>query len=102
MVPEPRELDAYFEALGDRQRRRVLLSLLRTGESPVDAARVVETGDVDETIPLYHVHLPKLADCGVVAWERGTPLVERGPSFEEIRPILEAIEETWEGADAVR
>ncbi|WP_436928130.1 DUF7344 domain-containing protein [Halosimplex amylolyticum] len=37
---------------------------------------------------LYHVHLPKLAEAGYIAWDRDTNTIRRGPNFDEIGSLL--------------
>ncbi|MBV0902850.1 DUF7344 domain-containing protein [Haloarcula salina] len=38
---------------------------------------------------LYHIHVPKLAEADVVAYDRSDELIELGPNAEQIRPYLE-------------
>jgi hypothetical protein len=45
-------------------------------------------------LQLYHTHLPKLADVGLVEWERDAGIVSRGPEFSEVRPFVERIRES--------
>jgi hypothetical protein len=41
---------------------------------------------------LIHHHLPLMAEHGFIQWEK-TPLsVERGPAFEEVAAVLQAID----------
>lgn len=51
------------------------------------------TGTDKPAIRLYHIHLPKLAAAGFIEWDREANKVEKGPQFEEIRPLLELMEE---------
>lgn len=40
---------------------------------------------------LYHNHLPKLVEAGVVEWDREAGTVSRGERFAEIGPLLELL-----------
>lgn len=37
---------------------------------------------------LHHTHLPKLADAGYIDWNPDTGAICRGPSIDEIAPLL--------------
>ncbi|MFC3960303.1 DUF7344 domain-containing protein [Halovivax cerinus] len=37
---------------------------------------------------LYHMHLPKLAEAGYIAWDADTHTIRRGPNFDENAPLL--------------
>lgn len=75
-----RERDELFEALTDRHRRRVL-DVLRTAGQPLTltalaeelALRTEDEASDDRTerlrVSLYHRHLPKLADTGLVEFD---------------------------------
>lgn len=77
---EGRERDELFEALTHQHRRRVL-AVLRTAGQPLTLTALAEElalrsdGDAgeDETeglrVSLYHRHLPKLADTGLVEFD---------------------------------
>lgn len=83
--------DELFDALADGRRRRFLWALakrdLQGGESSV--ADASELTAVSTDARFYHVHLPKLADAGLVEWDRGTDEIARGPRFEHARRLLE-------------
>ncbi|MFC7136295.1 hypothetical protein [Halobaculum litoreum] len=84
--------DEWFGLLADGFRRDVLFELLRRGataSTPVPE-RSVAASDADR-LRLRHVDLPKLAAAGVVDWDERTATVAWGPSFEEFRPLLEAV-----------
>jgi hypothetical protein len=42
-------------------------------------------------IELYHDHLPKLANEGLVEWDRESQVVSRGPAFEAVAPALQVL-----------
>lgn len=82
-----------MDAIGDAQRRDLLISLLQ--DSSVDSPVAVAPGDDAETrrrrLRMKHVHLPKLADYGFIDWDRNTDEITKGRNFDEIRPLLETL-----------
>lgn len=97
MLKEKRQrtLDELLDALGHVQRRILLRALLR--HNPQDdesvAVETDESADDELTrlIKMRHAHLPKLEEYGLIEWNRDTHQVSKGPSFEEIRPLLEPL-----------
>lgn len=91
-------IDDVFDALTNRYRRRLLVALLQHNpqsdslELPDDALASDEPSEGME-IEFYHVHLPKLEERGFIEWGRETHTVSTGPVFEEIRPLLELMDE---------
>ena len=89
---EEDELDTAFGLLADR-RRRAVVEVLRTAprgslaaSDLVDAVAAVCEADADDLAPtLYHRHLPKLDEAGVVDYDAeaevvsydSDPLIER-------------------------
>lgn len=103
-------LDERLRVLADR-RRRELLGELRGGSdetAAIDAvvdrlhsARPVAAGERDAArerlaIELHHVHLPKLAAVGVVAYDTDRGTIEYRPD-EQVERILDVLA----GEDAV-
>jgi hypothetical protein len=82
-----------FDAVADRYRRQLLIALLETGSLHID--EVVDSAADLETVRLRmsHVHLPKLADIGLVEWGHERNEVERGPQFEQVRWLLQSLHE---------
>jgi DNA-binding transcriptional ArsR family regulator len=80
------ELDTAFELLADR-RRRAVVEVLRAAprgvvefSELVDAVAVDGDGDPEALAStLYHRHLPKLDDAGVVEFDREEGVVSYDP-----------------------
>ena len=97
-------LDTKLSVLANSHRRRLLSILAQTpaANEPIATSRAVQAdggnpsdgdGKHPESLKLYHVHLPKLADHGYVDWNREARTVARGPQFENILPLLTALNE---------
>jgi hypothetical protein len=106
-----------FELLTADRRRQVLLLLNETdsielpeglltrgraqpretaGEGPVSPESPVAEDHEDGAtlgleIDLYHDHLPKLENEGLVEWDRESRVVSRGPAFEAVAPALQVL-----------
>jgi len=91
-------MDDYFEALANIHRRRLLIALLERnpqrdninvpkdihmGQNPLEALQ----------IEFYHSHLPKLEEAEFIGWNQDTHEVVKGPRFDEIRPLLELMQD---------
>jgi predicted transcriptional regulator len=89
--------DDMVDALADVQRRKLLVALME--HNPQDDSPVVideegsETDAVERLVNMNHVHLPKLADYGFIVWNEQTHEVSKGPQFDEIRPMLELLDD---------
>ena len=92
-----RSFDDVADALGDRQRRALLVALLAHNpqdDSPVVVTDAGENGDaVERLVEMEHVHLPKLEEYGFIEWDRDEHEVRKGPDFAEIRPLLELLDD---------
>lgn len=75
-------------ALSNVQRRKLLDSLI-ADSPPNDGGNAGIT--VEDDVAMYHSHLPKLADCRLVDWDKETNRVTKGPNFEAAVVILEAL-----------
>lgn len=104
---ETAQLSLVADALGSI-RRRAILSVLISRDEPVDLDRLVdatwqrETGAEGDALDdaerdrvrtsLYHVHLPKLSELGIVQYDRANGVVASAehPLFEceQIRTLL--------------
>jgi hypothetical protein len=114
--------DDVFMALADSYRRRLLVQLLDSQRCPVaapagrtrdlaeahggllqthlDSGRHVPGADED-LLRARHVHLPKLAACDFVEWDRDGEFVRKGDRFDEVRPALELLADRV-SADPIR
>ncbi|MDQ2049377.1 hypothetical protein RBH26_02645 [Natronolimnohabitans sp. A-GB9] len=107
------EDDDVFDALADGQRRQLLVDLLdsdlrRVSELSDTSQELIEAHDAlldqflsgqleipeadMELIQNHHVHLPKLAEYGFIEWNPEDCLVARGPRFDELKPVLNRME----------
>lgn len=107
--------DQVFDAMADVQRRRLLVRLVHDEPQPVPQLSSVaceilradeglleeylsgssEIADADKAdIRIHHVHLPKLAEYSYIEWDRDAHVTTQGPKFDDMRPLLEAVDET--------
>ena len=87
-------LDSLFRTLGDEHRLRALVSLyLSDPDESFAADALVDVGEDRETAvaAFYHVHFPKLADMGLVEWDREAHEIRRGPAFPAVDRVLDSL-----------
>jgi len=90
-------MNEYFEALANVYRRRLLVSLLEHNPQrdnvavPEDVHKGEKALEVLQ-IEFHHSHLPRLEEAGFIGWNRDTHEVVKGPRFDEIRPLLELMQ----------
>lgn len=87
--------DTTFSLLADGQRRRVLAYLSEMQGETADVGDLAEhvADEVDRRralTALYHVHLPKLADAGVVEYDRRSETV-RYTGDPSVEATLDAV-----------
>jgi predicted transcriptional regulator len=96
-VREDLSFDKMADALADVQRRKLLIALLAHNpqdDSPVVIADSESDADaIERLVTMNHVHLPKLVDYGFIEWDRDSHEVAKGPNFDEIRPLLELLDD---------
>lgn len=94
--PPSLDLSSGLDLLVSPYRRRLLLTLLE--HNPEDEANIPEDlassdEELDELlIGMIHTHLPKMEEIGVIEWDRGDNVVTKGPTFDELRPLLELVD----------
>lgn len=95
--------DTLFEALAHERRRYLLYTLMEDESwSLLELARKlaaweedVSEADADETVvertyaSLYHAHVPKLADLGIIEFDRETETITKGENAEQVLHVLE-------------
>lgn len=93
------DIDQLFRALSHATRRRILLSLVEDdspdGWREFETVEFVPDGPEQEisAVTLRHIHLPHLDDAGFIGWDQESERITRGASFEDIRPLLELMED---------
>lgn len=98
------DVSAAFDLLRDARRRGVLYTVKRNGQTAVEevAHRIAAWQSTDgqgNTNPkivetsLVHTHLPKLADAGVVEYDREHGTVELAESATDLEPFLQCTRE---------
>lgn len=84
-----------LDALANAQRRTLLVGLLE--QDPQTVMPDVTDDDIEgavseQAITLTHVHLPKLANYDIIEWDRENDTVNKGPTFDAIRPLLKLLD----------
>ena len=90
--------DRVFTALSADPRRQLVASLL---DAPPDETVPLPESAANPTVPtdpeslrreLLHRHLPKLADLGFIEWETEPFVASRGPQFDEVAAVMDAVQ----------
>ena len=97
-LAERDSLNAMFDELSHGTRRQILRALVHH-DPRTEAEFTVEDCGIDGrstasiNAGLHHIHLPKLADAGVIDWDPQTESIARGPRFGEIESLLERLDD---------
>lgn len=110
--------DEIFDALADVHRRQLLLELLYQEHQQIaeltGVSREVADADDgllskhlagqrhipsvdDDLVRMHHIHLPKLAEYGLIEWDRDENVVTKGPRFEDVQLLLTGLERQRDG-----
>lgn len=121
--PDDQSVAEIFEVLSDRHRRQVLRSLQEHGQEIAIADLAADlagggTGPSRSEVPpqvnqhrmegaenrgqnvaasLYHVHIPKLEDAGVVTYDPDRGIVRSTDATQEIQQVLALTEPRSQG-----
>ena len=88
---------AVFELLSNGHRHRLLRTLLEEGSTtaiPPSDDTGPEAKPESVRLALYHIHLPKLDDAGLIEWDRDRNQVSKGPKFKTVVDLLGRPDET--------
>ncbi|WP_265110617.1 DUF7344 domain-containing protein [Halosolutus halophilus] len=82
--------NSVYEALTRSERRQLLDALAITKQN----IELHPSGMTERRwIELYHIHLPKLEDAGLINWDTEDHVITKGPRFEEIQPLFASMHE---------
>lgn len=87
---------AVFELLSNGHRHRLLTTLLEEGSTtaiPPSDDTGPEADPESVRLALYHIHLPKLDDAGLIEWDRDQNQVSKGPKFRTVVDLLGGLDE---------
>jgi len=93
--PPAISIDRAFELLSREHRRRVLYYLMdNEGAASIDDIAEHAAGASDDAadaaaVGLHHTHLPRLADAGVIDYDRDTERVSLAANADRLGPYLE-------------
>ncbi|WP_224338507.1 DUF7344 domain-containing protein [Haloprofundus halobius] len=116
-VPNPTaKEDVVFDLLKN-DRRRMVMSLLAEEAEPVtigDIAGTIAADEADETpapekvyksvyVSLQQTHLPKLAENGVIEYNRSTGTIAPGPNLEKVLLYVEpsSVRDIWQSEELI-
>ncbi|WP_225308751.1 hypothetical protein [Haloarcula sp. CBA1130] len=96
---QPHRLSTQLDAVRHEDRRQILFALRdverwRPSVSAFDDDRT-PVGEPPIPAELYHCQLPKLAEMGLIEWDRETHWVTRGSEYERVRPLLAFLAEQY-------
>jgi hypothetical protein len=95
-------LDDVFDALADRQRRKLIRYLLKC-DPPISTTEIADALQTRNRAPpvekhrelrisIHHVHLPKLDEIGILDYDPGAKQVVGWENIETIEPYIDIAE----------
>ena len=86
-------IDDMIGILSKRQRRLILLTLKHDEVIPERDVLFRGGDEIDDAeLQLVHNHLPRLEEAGYIEWDRDSGTISKGPRYDEIKPLLDLIE----------
>lgn len=85
-------INSMMDALKSRTRRVILMALLDTTETSITALER-RLNQENDRIPLYHTHVPKLANAEYITWDNETDTISKGPKFSEVEPLVQLLKD---------
>lgn len=94
-------IDAIYRLLSARYRRYTVYYLYRYGDAsrlPLIADQIASWETTEHPLPedslqiynsLYHCHIPKLAEAGIVSYSQSEDVVTLAENASQLRPYLE-------------
>ncbi|MCU4752633.1 hypothetical protein OB919_11645 [Halobacteria archaeon AArc-curdl1] len=103
--PEVLEIEAVYQALGHPRRRYLSYTLLEdtmwsltdlatkiaAWENDIPEHEVTESQREAVYVSLYHAHVPKLVDEGVITFDEATEMITAAEHAEQVMTALEGI-----------
>ncbi|UHQ96252.1 hypothetical protein [Natrinema halophilum] len=89
--------NTVFNVLSSEPRRQLIVSLLDAEPDqsvPLPESAIMPNVPLDSEVlrlDLHHVHLPMLADSGFITWKTEPWIAFRGPKFDEVAVVFEAL-----------
>jgi DNA-binding transcriptional ArsR family regulator len=96
--------ETALRLLAKQQRRQILRRMAETSGGTSVEELAIHLGETDSTrsnggelldsnaVQLHHVHLPMLADAGVLTYDTTQGVVGRGHAFQTVVSLLEVID----------
>lgn len=96
--------ETALRLLAKQQRRQVLRRMAATSDGTSVEELAIHLGETDSTrsnggeppdstaAQLHHVHLPMLAEAGVITYDTTRGVVGRGQAFQTVVSLLEVID----------
>lgn len=102
LLPSP-EFIQLFRTLSHRARRRILVAVKSRSPSAGNEFELAEVLPADEALKIrcHHQRLPRLGEAGFIDWDRENDTIAKGPSFEEVEPVLDRMADNQDALPGV-